>query len=304
MIISIPQKLIFFSIIFLTCNGIIGYSVYDSNKKQRDSELWIRHSEQVIYQSGNIFSLVKDIEVAWRGFVLTKDSTFLVPLYTTISTIFVYTGELGQLIKNDPTQQQHLDSLNLYIHKRLGFSLLRNKKESVSAIAHVSAQQVKLYTDRLLQITISIQQKEASLLKQQKQTYKYNVAKFNLFSVIMFVLMMVISILLLIAFGNVLLQNKEMEKWADEMTRNKQFLNETGRVGRLGGWEIDLKKNILTWSDAVYRIHEVESDYQPTVKSAISFYSPEAISIIYKAVSQAINKGESYDIVFIISEYQ
>jgi signal transduction histidine kinase len=91
-------------------------------------------------------------------------------------------------------------------------------------------------------------------------------------------------------------QNKEKEKRTAELTRSKQLLDETGRLARIGGWEIDLKKNELIWSDAVYQIHEIEPDYQPTVESAINFYAPEAIPVISEAVRRAIEEGKSYDI--------
>jgi signal transduction histidine kinase len=101
---------------------------------------------------------------------------------------------------------------------------------------------------------------------------------------------------LIIANKELVFQNEENEKRTAELTRSKQILDETGRLGRVGGWEMDLKKNELIWSDIVYQIHDAEPDYKPTVESAINFYSHESIPIISKAVSQAINEGKSFDL--------
>jgi PAS domain S-box-containing protein len=101
---------------------------------------------------------------------------------------------------------------------------------------------------------------------------------------------------LIIAYKELVFQNHEKEKRAAELTRSKQILDETERLGRIGGWEIDLKKNELIWSDIVYQIHETEPDYKPTVGSAINFYSLEARPIIYEALNQAINEGKSFDV--------
>jgi PAS domain S-box-containing protein len=101
---------------------------------------------------------------------------------------------------------------------------------------------------------------------------------------------------LIIVNKELFFQNEEKEKRSAELTRSKQILDETGRLAKVGGWEIDLKKNVLTWSDVVYQIHEVEPDYQPTIESAINFYSPEAIPVISEAVSLAIKEGKSFDI--------
>ena len=101
---------------------------------------------------------------------------------------------------------------------------------------------------------------------------------------------------LVIANKELVFQNEEKEKRAAELTRSKQILDETGRLAKVGGWEVDLKKNELFWSDIVYQIHEVDPDYQPTVESAINFYSPESIPVISEAVNQAIKEGKSFDV--------
>ncbi len=101
---------------------------------------------------------------------------------------------------------------------------------------------------------------------------------------------------LIVANKELAFQNEEKEKRAAELTGSKQLLDETERLARIGGWEINLKKNELNWSDVVYQIYEVEPDYQPTVESTINFYAPEAIPVIYKAVNQAIVEGKSFDV--------
>ena len=219
--ISIRQKLLLFSFIILVGTGFIGYVVYKSNQKLRDAEQWVQHTEQVIYKSGEILSLAKDFETASRGFVITNDSVFLEPLNVAQKIAFVYIGELTQLIKDNPEQQKRVDSLNFYIHKRLEWSLqsvdLRSKKGLAVAIAYASTKKGKYITDRIRHITNAIQQEEAFLLKQRKQTNELSVASFNRATVVLFILMMVFTILLLIAAYNILLQNEQKEKRAAEL---------------------------------------------------------------------------------------
>ena len=81
-----------------------------------------------------------------------------------------------------------------------------------------------------------------------------------------------------------------------ELTRSKQLLDETGRLARVGGWELDLNKNKLIWSDVVKQIHEVEPEYQPTLEAGINFYAPEAIPVISEAMRFAIEEGQSFDV--------
>jgi len=101
---------------------------------------------------------------------------------------------------------------------------------------------------------------------------------------------------LIIANKDLVFQNKEKEKRAEELTKSKQLLDNTEKLARVGGWEFNLKNNKLSWSEMIYRIYEVEPDYQPTIESAINFYAPESIPVISEAVRQAIEEGKSYDI--------
>jgi PAS domain S-box-containing protein len=81
-----------------------------------------------------------------------------------------------------------------------------------------------------------------------------------------------------------------------ELQWSKELLNETGRLARVGGWEIDLLKNELNWTDVVRQIHEVGPDFRPTVEAGINFYAPEAVPVISEAVRRAIEEGMPFDV--------
>jgi PAS domain S-box-containing protein len=85
----------------------------------------------------------------------------------------------------------------------------------------------------------------------------------------------------------------------EDITRRKQleaFLDRTGRLAGVGGWELDLSTNVLTWSEQTKRIHEVPSDYVPVVEQAIGFYAPEARDVIAGAVQAGIDRGMPWDL--------
>jgi len=101
---------------------------------------------------------------------------------------------------------------------------------------------------------------------------------------------------LLIANKELAYQNEEKEKRAIELTKSKELLEETGKLVKLGGWEIDITNNKMSWSDVVYQIHEVEPDFQPTLESSINFYVPESIPVIKNAVYQTMREGIPFDL--------
>jgi PAS domain S-box-containing protein len=226
------QRLVYLSVITLASAGLIGYSDYKSNQKLVDSEHWVQHTEQVIYESGNIFSVAKDIELASQGCVISHDSVFL-RTNVTPQEIFTSIGLLKQLTLDNPTQQARIDSLTLYMKRYLFFSFqtadIRSKKGFAAAVAFIAMNGGKYYADRIVQITTSIQQEENRLLKQRMQTNERSVAVFKSFSVFMLIIIGLFAALLLITSSKYFLQNKEKVKRAAELVMaNKElaFQNE------------------------------------------------------------------------------
>ena len=86
-------------------------------------------------------------------------------------------------------------------------------------------------------------------------------------------------------------------KQAEEAVRESEtLLRETGRMAKVGGWELDPKDNSVAWTEEVYRIHEVPSDFQPNLESALSFYAPEDRPILEQAMGRAADTGEPWDL--------
>ena len=79
---------------------------------------------------------------------------------------------------------------------------------------------------------------------------------------------------------------------AQTLRRQSRLLERVQRIAQIGGWELDLCTNELTWTDETYRIHGVTRDtYQPTVETAIGFYTPETQPIIRKALHAATRRA-------------
>ncbi|MFH1624741.1 MAG: PAS domain S-box protein, partial [Pseudomonadota bacterium] len=94
-----------------------------------------------------------------------------------------------------------------------------------------------------------------------------------------------------------LVRKIEEHKQAEEMLRESQsLLNAVGKMGKIGGWEFDVETLEQLWTEEVYRIHEVDLDYNPTVGKGIDFYAPESRPIIEQAVQRAIDDGEPFDV--------
>ena len=188
----------------------------------------MRHTEQVIAQTGSILVNAKDLELASRSFVLTADSSYLEP-YTRVKSTFISIGKLRLLVEDNPAQQQRVDSLSYYLHKYVEFSSklieLRITKGLTSAIAYVSTKIGKRQGDHILRITKYIQGEEGRLLLQRSRTNEQSVTTFNHFIGIMFVLVALIAALLIFVTGRFFLQEKEKQQHAAEFIIANEELN-------------------------------------------------------------------------------
>jgi len=247
---NIRRNLYLYSLIILIGIGGLGYAVYKSNQKIVDSEYWVQHTELVILGSAKIFSTVKDIETTSRGFVITNDSSFLKPMHIAQKTVFVYVRQLRQLTSDNPSQQELIDSLSLYIKKRLDFSLrmveLRSNSGLAPAIAYTSGEQGKHYMEHIGQKIKAIEQEEGSLLKQQKKINERSILIFDIASKTIFVLMSGFTILLIILTEKYLFQNKEKEKRAKELViANGELLFQNGEKEKRAAELIMANKELL-----------------------------------------------------------
>ena len=86
------------------------------------------------------------------------------------------------------------------------------------------------------------------------------------------------------------------ERQSVQVERARTLLNRTGALARVGGWELDVKTGEIDWTDAVYRIHELDPATVPRLLASIDFYAPSARPLIAAAVEAAMRDGTPYDL--------
>ena len=81
-------------------------------------------------------------------------------------------------------------------------------------------------------------------------------------------------------------------------------LEKTQRIAAVGGWELDLTTDSLSWSDETYRIHELPPGTPVALSEAIHFYHPDDRDRVQDRVARAIATGEPWDEVLRINTDQ
>jgi PAS domain S-box-containing protein len=94
----------------------------------------------------------------------------------------------------------------------------------------------------------------------------------------------------------VILDVSERHRSEEALRSSQAFLDRSGRVGGVGGWELDLDTLEIRWTDQTCRIHDVAVGHMPDLNEAIGYFEPEAQPVIEAAVTQAMNGGQAFDL--------
>ncbi len=88
---------------------------------------------------------------------------------------------------------------------------------------------------------------------------------------------------------------KMRKKVQEELLFNYALLRIAGITAKLGGWSVDLKRDLIIWSEVVADIHEMPHGFAPGVTEGIRFYAPEWQDRITQVFTNCAEKGIPYD---------
>ncbi|MCK4705714.1 MAG: PAS domain S-box protein, partial [Gammaproteobacteria bacterium] len=82
------------------------------------------------------------------------------------------------------------------------------------------------------------------------------------------------------------------------LKKNELLLRESQRIAKLGYWDLDLKNDVLQWSDEIYRIFCINPvDFKPSYELFINFVHPKDRERVDAAYSQSLKDKTLYNIV-------
>lgn len=90
-----------------------------------------------------------------------------------------------------------------------------------------------------------------------------------------------------------------------DLQQKEQFLEQTGRVGKVGGWERNLLTNKVTWTKTMFDILGVPTDYDFTSfdTNIDKFFTPESNQLLKQTMSAAMISGESFELEMEVTTY-
>ncbi|ASZ13611.1 PAS domain-containing protein [Chitinophaga pendula] len=85
-----------------------------------------------------------------------------------------------------------------------------------------------------------------------------------------------------------------------ENIQYQEFLQQTGRVGKIGGWEMDIASGRLRWSAETYRIYGIPQGTTVEMNELYRYYAPDTHREIERLIQLCIDKQQPFDVQFDI----
>ncbi|SFM60057.1 PAS domain S-box protein [Methanolobus profundi] len=80
----------------------------------------------------------------------------------------------------------------------------------------------------------------------------------------------------------------------NKLRESEALLREVGKIAKIGGWELEVESSKASWTPEVARLHE--TDVVDDLESGLDRFPPGSREILEKAVNDAIEKREPYDL--------
>jgi len=83
-----------------------------------------------------------------------------------------------------------------------------------------------------------------------------------------------------------------------ELERYQFLINESTALIKAGSWEINFANDTLTWSSAMFRIHETDEEFRPLIRNLFQFLQERDRIHFKQLLKEAYHNGTPYDATY------
>lgn len=89
----------------------------------------------------------------------------------------------------------------------------------------------------------------------------------------------------------------ESRHMLEALLHSRKNLAEAQRIGRMGSWELDLESGLLTWSDEIFRIFEIDPErFGASYEAFLALIHPDDRDRVNEAYSESLKQHMPYEI--------
>ncbi len=180
---NVVRIISFFFFIILLVIMAAGMHTYKTALAVKETEKWVQHTREVLFESGEVLSKAQDIVLSTRGYIITDDPPFLQPFIDATKDIDNHFENISNLTTVNIQQLQKLDTLKKLINEAIKLSVriikLKKQKKFVTVQQLVIVRQGEICMDEIRTLIQTIQAEERISLKLLKKAYADKPSKFN-----------------------------------------------------------------------------------------------------------------------------
>lgn len=176
----------------------------------------VNHTQDVIRNIQRLVMTALDNETGARGYVISGKDNFLDPLYHTNEAFQKEAVLLDSMLQGKPQMLALLDSMKVYIAKRIHFSdsmvNTRKSKDLNAVIQMVEGGVGKGYTDTIRNLGLRMEAIASARLQERKQMNETNISNLNLLLYSLLAVVMTLSLYTITRIRRDIAQREASEK--------------------------------------------------------------------------------------------
>ena len=213
----------------VTVLAIVILSLWQSRHLQ-DTAAWIKHTNQVLFQTQEVYDRCTRYELSVKNFLLTGYPSLLYSM-SQDSSVSDRIADLRQLTADDPVQLQRLDSLSQYIGKNkalLDSAVTMSRSNDFQAAAKlIAAGAIIGYSRRIQSLIDRLESEERVLLDQRRKVNQRAAYELQL---VLWGLIVAVAILAGVVFRKIRVDLGKEKNSREKLSRFNQVLEEQVRV--------------------------------------------------------------------------
>lgn len=291
----------FGAIIFLIMFALFGLTYRQITNTLRSSGK-LMHYNQIELELEKVISQLKQAETAQRGYLITHDSSFLIPYQQARINLNSSFHRLDSLLQGDSAQLNKLEEL--YITTQNRFLLLRQNIK-IAEQSPVSTDTLRSRLDsglKLMTMSNELAQQmihyEDLKLTRLEKAHRDHILKTPLTYLLIFLLSLAIFFY---AFLRMYTDRKRLRKVNDELKiMNETFLHAEKLAG-LGNWRLNLQDKTTIYSDNFYNLLGLEPNtVVPRLRKYLSFVHQADSKKVLESFKRAFRQHQVFSISYRI----
>jgi signal transduction histidine kinase/CHASE3 domain sensor protein len=292
-----------FKIALVVAILVVGYiaSIFYTQMRSLDSSVGlITNSTETQLELEKILSTISMYESNLRGYIITKDESYLKNRFLKRGEIDQNIEKIKKLVANNPRRIKDIDLLNKLIDHRFNLfreTLLLSKSKTFDSEGfNAKLQESNDFTETMKSFVYKTINAEGDKIKVHNVNHQFELED----SIISAFLLVILTLLiLLLSFNKTNVDVVELKKANDELKFLNLSFNKAEKIAGFGHWKINVETGLYTFSDNFYRLlGEEPYAFEPKLENLTKYIHPDDLEYVIESHKDSLISYEPTSVTF------